>query len=101
MTTFLLFILFVGVLFFALISDMNIQHNKEWMAFSKGEFGYEQNKYVAYEKCFKTIHSCKTTDQLLACYPLVSSFYSLYNDTFLYDDLYREIEICGNKNRLI
>ena len=99
--TFLLFILFIGVLLFALIYDMNIQHNKEWMAFSKGEFGYEQNKYVAYEKCFKTIHSCKTTDQLLACYPLVSSFYSLYNDTFLYDNLYSEIEIWKNKNKLI
>ena len=101
MTTFLLFILFVGVLLFALIYDMNIQHNKEWMAFSKGEFGYEQNKYVAYEKCFKTIHSCKTIDQYFACYPLVNSFYSLYHDTFLYDDLYREIDIQKNKNRLI
>lgn len=101
MITFLLFILFVGVLFFALISDMNMQHNKEWMTFSKGEFGYEQNKYVAYEKCFKVIHSCKTIDQFFACYPLVNSFYSLYNDKFLYDNLYREIEIWKDKNRLI
>ena len=50
MMTFVLFILFIGVLFFALITEMNIQHNKEWMGFSKGEFGYEQNKYVSYEK---------------------------------------------------
>ena len=101
MITFLLFILFVGVLFYALICEMEFHHNKEWMAFSKGEFGYEQNKYVAYEKCFKTIHSCKTIDQFFACYPLVNSFYSLYNDKFLYDNLYREIEIWKDKNRLI
>jgi len=101
MITFILFILFVSVLFYALFCEMKFQHNKEWMTFSKGEFGYEQNKYVAYEKCFKTIHSCETTDQLFACYPLVSSFYSLYNDTFLYDNLYSEIEIWKNKNKLI
>lgn len=68
--------------------DLKKQQHKKWLAFSEGEFGYEPNKYVAYNKCVATIRSCENVVQWWATDEMIQNFHTLYNDIFLRDKLY-------------
>ena len=68
--------------------DLKKQQHKKWLAFSDGEFGYEPNKYSAYNKCVTTIRSCENEDQWWTIDKMIHNFHTLYNDIFLRDKLY-------------
>ncbi len=68
--------------------DLKKQQHKKWLSFSEEEFGYEPNKYSAYNKCVAVIRSCENVPQWWATDKMIQNFYTLYNDIFLRDKLY-------------
>lgn len=83
------YVILVAVLITVIVMcDLKKQQHKKWLAFSEGEFGYEPNKYSAYNKCVATIRSCENMNQWWATDKMIHNFHTLYNDLFLRDKLY-------------
>ena len=81
-------ILVVVVITGIVMWDLNKQQHKKWLAFSECEFGYDPNKYSAYNKCVATIRSCENVEQWWATNKMLTNFDTLYNDIFLRNKLY-------------
>lgn len=88
MMMFIYAILVVVLITVIVMWDLKKQQHKKWLVFSDGEFGYDPNKYSAYNKCVAVIRSCKDVHQWSATDKMIQNFYTLYNDIFLRDKLY-------------
>lgn len=51
------------------------------------------NKYDVYFKIVKIIDSCKTINQVLNCRHIINRFNDIYDDNYLYDDLYNKYRL--------